>query len=133
MTMAKEACVRHASLYAPGPIHFFSGTITIGATGAVAATSFPGAVTPDGTALFTATRTSQGVYAITSPTGTYGHPIPTIESDNIDVCRVGKGDYDPATGAMVIETLEDDGVTGIPAVADPASGDIIHLTLFVFD
>lgn len=132
MTMAKAGSVNKGATYAPWPLYEYIGRLTIGTAGAVTVT-FTGAATPNGTALFSCVHTGTGVYTLTGPTGSYGMVVPQIASDTIDDVRIGKGDFDPAAGTCVIETRSDDGTSGVPALADPASGDVIYVRWSIFD
>lgn len=92
----------------------------IGASGA--ATARAGASHPQ----LTISHTSTGLYAATAPAcPAFGCiKVTVLKSTTLQGPVVGVTES-PTTGAYTFNTYADDGTSGVPALADPASGDVL--------
>lgn len=73
-------------------------------------------------------HTSTGLYAVTAPAcPAFGClKVSVLKSTTLQGPPVGKTES-PTTGAFTFNTYADDGTSGVPALADPASGDVLLL------
>lgn len=125
MTTACEDTVPGLRRNADQRKHTYFVAYSVGAAGAIAKDG--------GSSQVALTHGSTGVYTGTCPTGAILEVAPSFKSASATIDSIETIAVDASAGTFSLTCYKDDGTSGVPAAADPASGDKIKVRVTLYE